>query len=160
MIGVIFDPYSLKKLASIMKNIMVLFGLFLSLIFIQSCHDHESHDHNEELVSNYTIQINSPITGNYAVGDTLFLNIDFDETDSLTVHHVNVQLFNAVDSTLFYSEPQEAHVHATEGGYSLVDEFILDASFANSDLVLIAKVWGHEEGLGEIEEKINIHVTL
>ncbi len=142
-----------------MRQNFIYFSIFSALILFQSCHDHDSHNHDEDVVSEYSISINSPSASAKTVGDTLFIDIDFEEEHEETVHHINVEVFNALDSTIVYAEPVEAHIHATSGFHNFLDQIILTTSFANKDWVLQAKVWGHDDGIAEISEKINFHVN-
>ncbi len=142
-----------------MKNFTILV-LFLGLFgFLQSCHDHDDHDHNDVGTSEYSIDIKSPNSFGKKVGDTLTFEIDFKEANSLTVHHINVLIYNAVDSLIVYSKPDEAHIHVSGGVFTYSDKFVLTTEFKDTDWILQAKVWGHEDGIAEIVEKVEFHVN-
>ncbi len=142
-----------------MVNYITISSFILCSLFIVSCHDHDSHDHNDEVVTEYSIDVNEPDNEDKSVGDTLYLDISFNEENGEIVHHVNVQIKNVADSSVVYSKPTEAHVHESSGMYHFSDKIHLDNSFGNADWELEAKVWGHDDGLGLIIEKINFHVN-
>jgi len=144
-----------------MKNFLFLSLLFSTTLFFVSCDrdDHDDHDHDEY---DYHAHIHSPDATAKALGDTIHIEVDFESEAGAAVDHVNVRIYNADDNTEVYSQPQDAHIHEESGAYEWHDNLILstDNGFsANTNWVIEAKVWGHEDGEGEVSETLQFSIT-
>lgn len=134
-------------------------AILLSLTFLViSCKD------DEQSVTDYDYHahIHSPDLTNKSVGDSIHIHVEFESHTGEPVHHVNVKIYNKSDSTEIYNEPEDAHVHATEGLFELHDDLILSTANGvseNTDWVIEAKVWGHGAEIGEVIETIEFHIN-
>lgn len=132
---------------------MVL-GLF---VFIACNKDDETPSN----VPQYQISILSPNTDDKHQGDTLHIDVKFSEKNLMTVHHINVQMYNknGINQVIF-DQPAEAHIHETSGQYDFKADYWLDPSVVagHSDWILRAKVWGHDDGVSEVADSIGFHV--
>ncbi|HMR42312.1 MAG TPA: hypothetical protein PKC40_00695 [Saprospiraceae bacterium] len=136
-----------------MKNIF-FFLLLLSTAFI-ACEKEDDHDDD---ATDYHAHILSPDASNKKVGDEIAIHVQFEDHNGGTVHHINVKIYNKANpSQVIYNKPDEAHVHETSGEYDFTDTFKLDVD-PHTDWVLEAKVWGHEDGVGEVSETVEFHV--
>lgn len=61
---------------------------------------------------------------------------------------------------MVYNKPTEAHVHDTSGEYLYEDHFHLETAngVAAGTYVLTAKVWGENDGEGEVSESVEFVV--
>ncbi len=137
-----------------MKNYFFLVLLFSCFIGFNACSD----DDMEQMdTPDYHAHINSPNADDKKVGDKINIEINFEDHNGGTVHHVKVRIVNAADGTEIYKKPNEAHVHETSGKYTYSDELTLNVD-AHTDWLLIAKVWGHEAGAHEVSDTLGFHV--
>lgn len=130
--------------------------LLMSIIFpllIISCSDKEGEDHTHEEETAYSISIMSPTTDDQVAGESIHVHVNFDEENEGTIHHINVQIINETSGEIIYNEPQIPHVHVSSGHYEWHDDFTLDVA-EDSNLMITAKVWGHEEGVAETIESL------
>lgn len=129
--------------------------------FLQSCDkDDDDHDHMGDSF-NYHAHINAPNSDDKHVGDTLQIQINFEEHGGQTIHHVKVRIYNEATDAEVYNKPDEAHVHEESGIFLFEDTFVLtndNGVEAHSDWILEAKVWGHDEGMDEEISTIRFHV--
>ena len=92
----------------------------------------------------------------------IHIHTDFSSLTNETVHHVKVRIYNVADNSIeILNEPNDAHVHQTDGEFTYERDFMLNEANgveAHSDWILEAKVWGHEAELGEVVETIQFHV--
>jgi len=144
-----------------MKKFFYLF-LLAGFVGFVAC-DKEDTDHNDDMdTPEYHAHINSPSTDDKHVGDTIHVHVDFEEHDGLTVHHVNVKIYNEADPTIIaFDGPANAHVHSETGLYEFHADVILNGDAGvveHTDWILEAKVWGHEAGLAEVTETLQFHV--
>ncbi len=134
--------------------------LFLSILLLTfSCGDDDATP--KHTAFDYHAHIHSPSTVDKHVGDTIHIHTDFSSMTGETVHHVKVRIYNVADNTEIYNQPNEAHVHESDGMHDFHDDFILSATNgveAHTDWILEAKVWGHEVEEGEVVETIQFHV--
>ena len=135
-----------------MKQLSALI-LLISILTFTSCGTDEAVI--EEF--SYEISIVQPNTDEVSVGDSMHIHVNFDEVDGKTVHHINVTIKSASDGTVIYSKPDEEHVHSEGGHYEHHDDFLLNVD-SNTDWILEAKVWGHEDGIAEVIKNIQFHV--
>lgn len=139
-----------------MKHISPTIALFFGAsIFFSACGNDDDQDMN--LLPQYRIHILSPDASDKHVGDTLQLEIEFEEAAGMTIHHINVRIYSPHDDTELFNQPQQAHVHATEGRYRLADEVVLNVA-PHTDWLLIARAWGHEAGVAEVADTLSFHV--
>lgn len=136
----------------------ILFSLMiLGLIGLnQSCKKDDDDSGHE-----YHAHIHSPNTDARHIGDTLAIEVDFEDHNGGTVHHIEVTITNKADGTQVYLMPTEPHVHATSGSYTFEDTFILSEAngiTADSDWILQARVWGETDGEDEESETVEFHV--
>ena len=125
--------------------------LFLSIFVLVSCGE------DEPVGTEYSVQIMQPDNGAKQVGDVMHIHVNFDEASGGTVHHINVQIIDNATGNVIYDAPSEAHVHEQSGHYEHHDDFTLDV-VPNSNLTLIAVVWGHEAGVGEVMDEVSFVV--
>ncbi|HMS30218.1 MAG TPA: hypothetical protein PKD32_10215 [Saprospiraceae bacterium] len=140
-----------------MKKIL-LFSVLSAVVFFYSCKE----DKDSTVDYEYHAHIHTPNTDNKNLGDTVHLDIAFESHSGQTVHHVNVRIYRKSDNVVLYNKPLDPHVNAVNGTYEWNDTFILLESngvFADSDLVLEAKVWGENDGDGEEVETVPFHVN-
>lgn len=142
-----------------MKKFFYLF-LLAGFVGLVAC-DKDEPGHSDDMPE-YHAHINSPNTDDKHVGDTIHIHVDFEEHDGLTVHHVNVKIYNEDDPTIVvFDEPTDAHIHEESGKHELHADLILDDNAGvtgHSNWILEAKVWGHEAGMAEVTETIKFHV--
>ncbi|MCB0680821.1 MAG: hypothetical protein KDC32_07775 [Saprospiraceae bacterium] len=132
----------------------LLFPLLFALVASIGC---KNDDEDPTLDPEYHAHIVSPNTDAKMVGDEIHIQVDFEDHNGGTVHHINVRIYSKDDGTEIYNQPTEAHVHATEGFYTFEDDFTLNVD-PHTDWILEAKVWGHEDGAHEVTESIEFHV--
>ncbi len=130
--------------------------IFLSTLFIfTQCSD----DHS--LTYDYHAHIEQPIVKSYSLGDSLPIQILFESHTGETVHHINVRIYNKATGVEVYSKPDDEHVDDSSGEHEFKDTLILNAAngfSANSSWVLVAKVWGHEDGIEEEESQFEFAI--
>jgi hypothetical protein len=136
-----------------MKFIKVLLMLIAGFAFF-SCgeEDHETEEFN------YEITFMQPSQEDKQAGESIHIHINFDESNAKTVHHINVVIKDVANGTELYSKPDVAHVHQEDGHYEHHDDFVLDVD-PDTDLLIEAKVWGHEAGVAEETKSIQFHVN-
>jgi len=143
-----------------MKNSIVFTSLlFATIFFVTACNNDSSTA--EPAGPNYHIDILSPGATDKHVGDDLHIKVDFSEENSGVVHHINVKIYDAADTTkVIFDLPTEEHIHETSGFYEFDQMFILDSTIVqpNSDWILKASVWGHDDGIAEVFDSIGFHV--
>ncbi|MEZ4954585.1 MAG: hypothetical protein R2825_13535 [Saprospiraceae bacterium] len=137
-----------------MKKLFFLPIFVLVLFVFAACGDDDS---TTDTTPEYHVHINSPNTDDKHVGDSIHIHVNFEDHNGGTVHHVNVRIYNKATGEEIYNMPTDAHVHAESGSYDHHDDFQLNVT-EHTDWVLIAKVWGHEDGVGEVSESIEFHV--
>lgn len=144
-----------------MKNYLFLF-LAVGLFTFSSCGDDDSDTHTAS-TTDYKITFINPAPDNSTIaiaGETLNLEIEFEDQKGGTVHHVNVRIFQKDDdSVVMYDGPGEAHVHEMSGKYVFTHDLFLDPAMipTHTDWVVVAKVWEEEAGVGEVEEIKQFH---
>ncbi len=110
----------------------------------------------------YSISIMSPTTADKKVNDDVHIHVNFDETEMMTIHHVNVQIYQkGNEDNVIFNGPSEAHVHNEEGHFELHHDIKLDSITGvegHTDWIVKAKVWGHEDSAAEVIEEIEFHV--
>ena len=140
-----------------MKHMVIACYTVLACVWV-AC-DNSDNAHSDEF--EYHADIHAPDASNKHLDDTIHIEVEFESHTGMIVHHVNVKIFNKVSGTVVFSKPADAHVHASSGQYVFEDDFILSTAHgidAHSDYVLEAKVWGHDEGISEVNESIEFHV--
>ncbi len=124
--------------------------LAMSMTLIFSCKkevetvDYEYHAH-----------IESPNNSDKKVGDILDIHVNFESHTGLPVHHINVKVYNKATNTEIYNMPTDAHVHASSGEHTHKGQVTLAKA---ATYVVEAKVWGEEDGAGEVIEKVEFIV--
>ena len=134
--------------------------LALGLTFTSCNKDDDDDDHGHSDFE-YHAHINSPNSDNKHLGDTIDIQVNFEDHNGGTVHHINVRILNKDTEEVIYSKPDVAHVHDESGAYLFEDKFVLSMDngvSAHTDWILEAKVWGHEAGEGEEISTIEFHV--
>lgn len=134
-------------------NKLFLLVLLSGLFFFNACKD---KDEDKDLEPEYHINILSPDSSEKIVGTDLQIKIEFEDHNGGTVHHVNVRVYNKTTGAEIYNLPVSAHVHETSP-YTYEDNLTLNVDPA-THWVLEAKVWGHDDGVAEVSEKIEFHV--
>ena len=146
-----------------MMNIKFLFlSLIATAVIFTSCSKDDDDDHHHGGGDfNYHAHIHAPNTDDKHVGDTLMIDVTFEEHSGLTVHHVNIRVINKATGAEIYNAPAKGHVHEESGTYQYTDTFILSNANGvegHTDWILEAKVWGDGEGVGEVQESVEFHV--
>ena len=100
-----------------------LIAIAFTLITVYAC-----KDDGPDSVFEYHAHIHNPSNADRVVGDTLPIEVEFESHTGMTIHHINVRIFNKSTLTEVYSQPAEAHVHDTSGAYTFEDVFILSAA--------------------------------
>jgi hypothetical protein len=140
-----------------MKKLIFPLLILAASLFVFSC----GKDDDDSIEYEYHAHIHSPNTDDKNVDETLNIEVDFESHSGETVHHIQVRIYNKTTNAEIYKKPSDAHVHEESGLYTFEDTFVLSAAngiTANSDWVLEAKVWGHEDGEGEVMETVEFHV--
>jgi len=135
-----------------------LFALLLAgtTFLLTQCKPEEQPMPQDE-APKYSIQILSPDTQAKHVGDTIQIQVQFDEENGDIVHHINVKIYEKNnDSNVIYNMPTDAHVYQLPP-YTYEDPFVLNVP-EHSDWVLEAGVWGHENMEGMKTSSIEFHV--
>ncbi len=138
-----------------MQKILML--MFIAFLIISCSDNNGEEDHNTEEETTYSITIMSPTSDDQIAGESIELHINFDEENNGSIHHINVQITNETTGEVIYNKPEIPHVHVPTGHYEWHDDFTLDVE-EGTNLVLTAKVWGHEDGLAETTENISFEV--
>ena len=147
------DKY-LEMTAKLLLGFAIATALFLS-----ACDNNDDDMHQDEF--EYHAHIHSPSADTKHVGDTIHIEIEFESHTGMTVHHVQVRIYNKSDLTEVYRKPEDAHVHESDGEYTFTDDFVLSEAngvSAHTDWVFEARVWGHDVGVGEEVETVEFHV--
>ena len=142
-----------------MKNIIILASSLSTLFLANACKNDSTPA--EPAGPHYHIDILSPDASDKHAGDNLHIKVDFSEESNGVVHHINVKIYSAVDAAnVIYDLPTEPHIHETSGFYTFEQFFPLDSAIVapNSDWILKASVWGHDEGIAEVADSIGFHV--
>jgi hypothetical protein len=140
-----------------MKNLIFSLLILSTTFFVFSCgnHDHDSTDYD------YHAHIHSPNADDKNVDGALAIEVEFESHTGETVHHIQVRIYNKATNMEIYKKPTDAHIHEESGKYTFEDNFVLSAAngvTADTDWVLEAKVWGHEDGEAEVMETVEFHV--
>lgn len=109
----------------------------------------------------YHAHIHSPNTMAKHIDDVLHIDVEFESHTGMTVHHINVRIFNKATGVDVYNKPDDPHVHESSGTYPYEDDFSLSVAngvIADADYILEAKVWGHDDGVEEVMEQVEFHV--
>ncbi len=144
-----------------MKNLLFLFLAF-GLLTFTACDDDDTDVTTD--TPDYQITFVTPAadgTTTSMQGQTLSLEIEFEDKLGGTVHHVNVHIYQKDDESVeLLNAPGEAHVHEQSGKYVFTHDLLLDPAIipGHTDWVVVAKVWGHEAGVAEVEATTQFHV--
>jgi hypothetical protein len=141
-----------------MKQYFLFFAALGLMTFI-ACDKDEDPD--PASIYEYHAHIHQPTNTAKMMDDTLQINVEFESHTGEPVHHINVRIFNKVDSTEVYNKPDEPHVHDTSGSHTYTDEYVLSTAngFSPGTWVLEAMVWGHEDGLEEVAEQVEFTIV-
>lgn len=132
-----------------------IFFVFLlgGLLFYSSCNNDD-----DSLDSNYQIYLSAPSSVTYFLGDTLPIQVEFQELNGGTIYNVNIRIFNNSDGTEIYNKPDSSNIQIIGGIYSYLDELVLENLDTNGEWILEARVWGEETGDYEIQETMEIQI--
>ncbi len=127
-----------------------------SLLLAYACKK-DDHAHDGDI---YQIHIHAPGTQDVRITDTLRIRVAFEGQDGATVHHVNVSISEKGGHHKIYSQPEDAHVHATSGKYDFTDHLVLSSIpdlHPGKIWILEASAWdhgsdGHDGGHGHDHE--------
>ncbi len=133
---------------------LILFSFLLGLFTFSSCSDDDTVTDD---TPDYHIHFNSPNTDDKNIGDEITVEIDFEDHNGGTVHHINVRIYDKVTGEDIMNLPTDAHVHETDGLFEFSENLILNVD-AQTDWILEAKVWGDTDGLGEVTDSLEFHV--
>lgn len=137
-----------------MKHLFILM-ITLGVMTVFACKDDEPTS-----IYEYHAHIHQPDSTDRIVGDTLPIEVEFESHTGETIHHINVRIYNKSTLTEVYNKPTEAHVHDTSGAYTYEDQFVLSAANGVSagTWVLVATVWGDQDGEEEESEEVEFQV--
>jgi len=141
-----------------MKKLLLLAFLATSTLFI-ACDKNDDGTEEMHTDFDYQAQIQNPTDGDiYTMGDAMTLEVDFESQTNEIVHNISVTISKADGAEVFQMHD---HVHETSGKYTLnLDVNLSDTEGyeAHTDYILEAKVWGHDDGIGEVIETVGFHV--
>ena len=133
----------------------MLLGLLFGLFMFNACKDDDDTGTQEP---DYHAHIHSPAANSsIAAGETLNIEIDFEDHNGGTVHHINVRIFNKSTGTEIFNGPSTAHVHKGSP-YTFEHQHAL-TGVATGTYILEAKVWGHDDGVAEVTESVEFTVN-
>ena len=143
-----------------MKNILFLFLAF-GLFTFAACGDDDNNDVGTTF--DYHAHIVSPEDMSmYHMGDTLGIEVNFEEHNGGTVHHIAVRVYKKDDNSMeLFHRAGDEHVHATSGEFEYKHDLELTADNGfeeHTDYILEAKVWGETDGEGEVISTAQFHV--
>ena len=147
-----------------MKRLFFFLTMAVSLSFFAACKNNDDDSGHTDDDPQYSITINSPNTDDKHVNDDIHIHVVFTSATGETVHHANVRIYNKDDNSVIAydrSVDEDQHVHATTGTFEWHYDLKLDSTnnvTAHTDWIMEAKVWGHEDGLSEVEETLEFHV--
>ncbi len=137
-----------------MKKILFL-GLLFGLFMFNACKDDDDSGTTEP---DYHAHIHSPAAASsYELGDTLKIEVEYEDHNGGTIHHINVRVFNKTTSTEIFNGPATAHVHE-DNPYTFEHYHVL-TGVEPGTYVLEAKVWGHDDGVAEVTESVEFTVN-
>ncbi len=143
-----------------MKRIFFFLAILATTSVFVSC-DKDDDDHMDD-DPQYSITFNSPTTDDKNLNDDIHIHVDFISGNDMTVHHVNLKIYNkADDSIVIFDGPTDAHVMEASGKFELHADLSLDNATGvqeHTDWIVEAKVWGHEAGAAEVTEMMEFHV--
>ena len=122
--------------------------------------DTDDHTHTDDEHA-YHAHILSPTAMVFHMGDTVDIEIEFEDHNGGTVHNISVMIMDTTTDSVVYSMPHHSHIHATSGSYEFNGSIVLDSTtgfYAHSNWKLIAEVWGHTAGEGLETETHLFHV--
>lgn len=143
-----------------MKNLFFFF-LAIGLFSFAACND---DDGDTTADPDYHIHFHTPAedgTTTSMQGQTLIIEIEFEDHNAGPVHHVNVKVYKKDDATVvLYDGPSDAHVHETSGKYTFTHDLLMDPATVggHTDWIVEAKVWGHDAGVAEVTASAQFHV--
>ncbi len=142
-----------------MKRIIYFLPLIFCSIIFTSCN--KDDETSQAIDYEYHVHIHSPSNSVMHLSETMEIEIEFESHNGESVHHINVRIFDKTNNVEVYNKPQDAHVNEEKGVLEFKDEFVLSEAnnvFANTVLLLEAKVWGAQDGEGEELESLEFEV--
>lgn len=146
-----------------MKNFL-FFLLAFGMFTFASCGDDEEDSHMHDDAADYHVHFITPAEDGSTTsmqGQTLALEIEVEDHNGGTVHHVNVKITKKDDATVvLYDGPSDAHVHDESGMYVFKHDLVLDATMVDghTDWNVEVKAWGHDAGDDEVTASTTFHV--
>ena len=136
------------------KNLFFVF-LLCTLFFI-SC----KKDGDDPIVYDYHAHIQQPSGADKVMGDLLFIDVEFESHSGENVEHIKVRIFNKAETIEVYNEPDNPHLEGNVSDYQYTDQFALTEANGVSpgDWVIEASVWGAEDGMDEVKERVEFHI--
>jgi hypothetical protein len=136
------------------KNIALLSLVASAFLLSGNCDKNEDmHDPNEP---DYHVHIHAPDGTDKHAGQSLEIEVEFEDHNGGIVHHINVRIYNPTSGEEIYNAPSEPHVHSSMS-YTQSDEITLDVD-PNTDWILVGSVWGHEDDAAVTRDSIQFHV--
>ncbi len=132
-----------------MKKFLFL-GLLATLFVLNACKDDDPTTEPD-----YQVTITSPDATDKTIGETLHINIKFEDKNDGIVHHINVRIYEKDSGAEIYNKPAEEHVHASKS-YIFEDDLALATA---GTWVLEAKVWGEDDGTFEVANSVEFQVN-
>jgi hypothetical protein len=133
----------------------LIFLLVMSSLSFWSC----DKDDNDPLTYDYHSHIQQPSSADKQMGETLFIQVEFESHTGEDVEHINVRIFKADNSVEAYNKPADPHIGGVSV-YEYQDQIALTTAngFSAGDWVIEARVWGHDEGQDEEMERVEFHI--
>lgn len=135
----------------------LLIGLAMSTFAFTGC----DKDDNNPVSYDYHAHIVQPSASDKSIGETLFIDVEFESHTGENVEHINVRIYKADNSVEVYNEPGDPHVAGEVSSFDFTDQFVLSAAngITHGDWVLEATVWGEDEGQDLETERVEFHIN-
>ena len=143
------------------KSKMMITLILAFTIITWSCSTDEDPIDGAVTDYQYHAHIYKPLPNNKQMGDTIFLDVEFESHAGAPVHHVKISMYEVGETRNVYQMPENPLVYNNKPNYAFQDWLVLNESngiFPNKDWVIEARVWGADENEGEEIQKLQFHV--
>ena len=134
------------------KSKMMLPLLLIVSLISSHCAKDQDPLGEEKTDYQYHAHIYKPLPNNKHMGDTIFLDVEFESHAGIPVHHVKVSMYEVGENKDVYQMPVDPLVYNNKPNYTFKDWLVLTESngiLPNKDWVIEARVWGPDEMEGE-----------
>ncbi len=134
--------------------------LFLSALAFVSIALASCKNTDDPVSYDYHSHIMQPSTADKNIGEVLSIAVEFESHTGEAVEHINIRIHNKANTVEVYNKPDDPHVDSGVSVYEFEDQIVLSAAngFTAGDWVLVATVWGKDEGQDEVVETVEFHV--